>query len=152
MNPIVNTGVIIGTKIIGAKITPCFVWEKANVDLQITPNFKLSEFECPCKNCNIQFMSVPFVYKLQGLRDHLAIAIHLNSGYRCSAYQQELRDQGYPTAKNLSQHELGNAGDITCQHMSRLKLLASQYFKAIGTAKNWMHVDGRNDKTRRWGY
>lgn len=152
MNPIVNTGVVIGTKIINAKIMALFVWEKGKTDLEVTDNFKLSEFECPCKNCNMQFMAIRFVYKLQALRDHLAIPINVNSGYRCSAYQQELRDQGYKTAKGISQHELGNAADITCQHMSRLKLLASQYFKAIGTAKNWMHVDGRSDKTRRWSY
>jgi len=144
-------------------MTPIFVWKKGTLATynKVTENFSLDEFECSCNHssCVQQFMSVPFITQLQGLRNIAGIPIKMRSAFRCTHYQNFLRTAKKPdgtlrfkTAKKLSQHELGNAGDIECDDMDALTVLASDYFKAIGNGRTWMHVDGRVDKIRRWGY
>lgn len=161
MNPVVNTGIVVGYKIITARMMPLFVWRKGHLGKynKISDNFSLEEFECNCSQCDVQMMAIPFIYKLQAMRDEIGMALKVNEGFRCKYYQEFLRNAKkedgtpkYKTAKNVSQHELGNAADIEAENVQLLKGTAPKYFRAIGTASNWIHVDGRTDKIRRWNY
>jgi hypothetical protein len=49
---------------------------------------------------------------------------------------------------------LGNAADISVSSLTTLNLLpiVEKKFKSIGIANNFLHVDLRDDKARRWKY
>lgn len=118
---------------------------------QITAHFGRTEFECPC-GCPDQKIAVNLVAKLEEVRAALGEPIRVTSGYRCRAYQEDLARRGYETAKGISQHELGNAADITTDAMASLQALVVKRFKAVGVARTFIHVDLREDTTRRWFY
>lgn len=120
---------------------------------QLSRNFTGREFECPCGLCEIQRVSSELVERLQVIRDAVDAPIIVTSGYRCKEYQELLRKRGYETATGTSTHELGQAADIVIAGTkSRFVWYAEMLFKAIGDGGNWMHVDLRRDKVRRWGY
>lgn len=121
---------------------------------QLSEHFNGREFECPCGACTLQVVQPGLIEKLEALRVALGQPIRVTSGFRCQAHQASLRERGYPTAKGVSQHELGGAADLTCEpaHIERLKRLACDHFKAVGVAETWLHVDVRQDQTRRWEY
>src|SRR4051812_44107418 len=73
--------------------------------------FVASEFDCPCGACSRTIIDEELVAKLTKLRLSLG-ATHINSGYRCQRYQDELRLRGYETALGVSQHTLGKAADV----------------------------------------
>lgn len=129
-----------------------FTWQKGQFK-QLSKNFNSYEFECPCVNisCIEQKISKDLVDNLQKLRDDVQDVVSVTSAYRCPAYQQELTQRGYKTAKN-SQHVLGNAADIVSRNMYALGAAVFKYFRAVGTAKNFFHVDERRDKDRTWTY
>lgn len=130
-----------------------YKWQKG-VRTAITKDFNTSEFACPCKNaaCDTQIISAILIANLQSLRNDVGIPIGVNSAYRCSLYQAELKLRGYETAVGISQHELGKAADLRCSDLLSLVSKAERYFKAIGIAKSFIHVDERSDKIRRWRY
>ena len=130
---------------------------KKHSNTRISAHFVSSEFECPCNHpsCVDQEISDSLIKKLEDLRVEFDLPISINSGYRCAEKQQDLRDQGYETATGKSTHELGKAVDIRPTDLSNMKDLGKllpKYFKAIGTAKTFFHVDERDDKERRWSY
>lgn len=59
---------------------------------------------------------------------------------------------GFETSAGVSQHELGNAADITSMSFKRLGEMLPEEFNAIGTGRTFYHVDTRDDKERRWSY
>lgn len=135
-----------------------FVWTKGERKV-LAPNFSTPEFECHCadKSCVGQRISVSLVASLQKLAEDIKLPLIITSGYRCAAHQAALRASGLETAAGVSQHELGRAVDIQPRPldggtMKRLAERAGLYFKAIGTAKRFIHVDERSDKIRRWTY
>lgn len=119
----------------------------------MSPNFRATEFDCPCGQCTETQIDEDLVSKLQQLRD-TAGSIKINSGYRCANYQEELRKRGYETAKGVSQHELGKAADICIAGLTgpQMEEKAKELFKAIGVGRYFVHVDLRDDKERRWTY
>lgn len=127
-------------------------WNKAD-RIQYSKHFSLQEFNCKCTNvsCVSQLLSTELLAKLERVRILYGLPIKVTSGYRCQAHQKYLAASGLETATN-SQHCLGNAADITGPDLVKLDLLCSQEFKAVGRAKSFIHVDLREDKTRRWGY
>jgi hypothetical protein len=130
----------------------CYLWMKGERH-QISKDFVTTEFDCPCKNagCQEQRISAAHIEKLQEVRNEVG-AIRINSGYRCALHQEELRQQGYETAKGISTHQLGHASDIKAIDMAALLRACERRFKAIGVARSFLHVDERSDKVRRWGY
>jgi len=129
-----------------------FYWRKGNFN-KLSKNFTSSEFECKGDDTgNVQKIAKSLVTKLQSLRDELGYSIKITSGYRSPEYQQKLKEDGLQTAKTTSQHELGNAVDMTCKNIKELTELSKKHFKAIGIAKNFIHVDLRSDKERTWSY
>lgn len=132
-----------------------YVWTKGQ-NLNLTADFTTIEFACPCKHlsCQEQRIAVELVDKLQTIRSAVGSSIRVSSGFRCRAHQADLSKKGYETAKGISQHELGRAADISSSALPTLELrkTVKQFFKAIGTANNFLHVDLRADKERAWGY
>jgi uncharacterized protein YcbK (DUF882 family) len=129
------------------------VWAKEE-KAKLSAHFSTEEFECKCalETCGPQRVSARLVALLEETRTDYGLPIRVTSGFRCQGYQAQLRAQGYETAKGLSQHELGRAADIAGTDMRLLEVAASEYFKAIGIARTFVHVDLRADKERRWTY
>ncbi len=58
-------------------------------DFQITENFNLTEFQCPC--CHSVMTHPQLAACLQRLRAALGRPITLTSGYRCAAHNTKVR-------------------------------------------------------------
>lgn len=122
---------------------------------QVSANFQVHEFECPCKNCSETLIAPRLLELLEDLRVRFGMPIQIHSGYRCRNHQDELRAQGYETAKGISSHEQGWAADLSVPGCSGIELsLLARFvgFMAVGTAPTWIHVDLRQGKERRWIY
>lgn len=117
-------------------------------------HFSTAEFACKCTlpTCTGQRASIALVQRLEGMRTTLGMPLSIHSGFRCSQHQQELRDQGLETAVGTSQHELGNAADVSAPQMAQLLTACKQAFKAVGAARSFIHVDLRSDRVRYWSY
>ncbi|MEK7499904.1 MAG: D-Ala-D-Ala carboxypeptidase family metallohydrolase, partial [Patescibacteria group bacterium] len=114
------------------------------------------EFDCKCNNpdCTKTYIDDAALLKLESLRDLIGYPIRINSGYRCSKHQQELRDKGLQTAKGTSNHETGSAFDVSCENMTGEELATEAKrvgFSGIGTAPTWVHIDTREIITE-WLY
>jgi len=115
---------------------------------QISENFYLSEFECNCGKCimpdDVKKNIIKLVEKyLQFLRDIINEPIHINSGYRCEAYNRQVGGVKY------SQHKLGTAADISAESMSpsRLRGIIKFHLPSIpgmGSYDNFTHIDNRD--------
>lgn len=116
----------------------------------LSQNFSTKEFTCPCGICRDQRVSKALIDKLQRIRDVVG-PITVTSGFRCALYQEALKKRGYKTAKK-SMHLEGQAADIVAADMDKLLEECEKEFQAIGIAKNFLHVDLRTDKKRRWAY
>ena len=124
-------------------------------NLQITPHFNSNEFDCPCSYCNHTLIHPDLPKFLELMRHILGSKLSITSAYRCPEYQKQLTFKGYETAKGISQHNLGNAVDVTngVSLGTELEDAAKEAgFMSIGVGKNWIHVDLRMDKERRWYY
>jgi uncharacterized protein YcbK (DUF882 family) len=133
-----------------------YIWDKGD-NLWINNWFKTAEFECKCSNkeCVEQKIAVELVNRLTEIREYTKSPMRITSGYRCSKHQEEIRNSGTSTVvAKKSTHELGNAADISVSSLTTLNLLlvAEKKFKSIGIANNFLHVDLRDDKVRRWKY
>jgi uncharacterized protein YcbK (DUF882 family) len=127
---------------------------KKGSGLQLTPNFSTFEFDCPCPDCKVTTITDELPGKLQAMRDILGCQLRVTSGYRCANYQEQLRLRGFETAKGISQHELGNAADLSNGVTPGVELedAARQAgFVSVGVGKQWVHVDLRPGY-RRWTY
>src|SRR5690606_20829631 len=127
------------------------IYFKRGENPQLSRNFTGREFECPCGLCEIQRVSSELVERLQVIRDAVDAPIIVTSGYRCKEYQELLRKRGYETAMRTPTHELRQAADIVnAGTKSRFVWYAEMLFIAIGDGGNWMLVDLRRYKVRRW--
>jgi len=118
-------------------------------DIQLTKNFKKSEFACPC--CGENKIEVKLVQCLQKLRDAIGKPIIINSGYRCLQHNKSLGSQ------NTSQHVKGKAADIRINGMTPydVKIMAEENVKefregGIGIYNSFTHVDIRDNGPTRW--
>lgn len=133
-----------------------YVWNKGEA-LWVNNWFKTTEFECKCSNkeCIEQKIAVELVNRLTDIREYTKSPMRITSGYRCTKHQEEIRNSGTSTVvAKKSTHELGNAADISVSSLTTLNLLpiVEKKFKSIGIANNFLHVDLRDDKVRRWKY
>jgi uncharacterized protein YcbK (DUF882 family) len=132
-----------------------YIWPKGRAHSRLSKFFMPAEFECHCTgDCGEQRISIELIRRLDEVRAELGEPISVTSGYRCEDRQEQLRGLGLKTvaAGNRSQHELGNAADLTTKNMAALESLLSSKFDAIGVAKKFLHVDMRSDKKRCWKY
>lgn len=133
---------------------PVFSYDK-QAGRQISDHFHSSELNCPCDVCRVTLVDTELVLRLEKLREGLGTTLTITSGYRCHNYQNELKLRGYEVASGTSQHELGKAADVTNGVALGIELedeARKAGFLAVGVGKNWVHVDVRLDKERRWVY
>ena len=133
-----------------------YIWNKGE-NLWMNNWFKTKEFECKCTNkeCIDQRISVELIDRLTKLRLEVNSPIRINSGFRCSKHQEAIRNSGVSTVvAKKSTHELGDAADISVSSLIVPVTVpfAEKHFKSIGVANNFLHVDLRDDKVRRWKY
>lgn len=124
------------------------------VSVQLSKNFKSTEFDCKCKDsCNQTTISKQLLKYLQQIRDHFNKSVNINSGYRCEAHN---KDVGGVTN---SYHRNGEAADISVKDVKPLDV--ARYAESIGikgiglyeTDKDgyFVHVDIRTTKSFWYG-
>jgi len=86
-------------------------------DFQITQNFNLKEFECPC--CGLVMIDKRLVDYLQAIRNEYGAPIITSSGYRCQQHNL------YVGGKERSDHLYGLAADITTEKIHGYNELGS---------------------------
>lgn len=122
---------------------------------RLSQHFWAYEFDCRCGKCEYTLVAQSLVDRLERLRALTGYGIDVINGYRCEAYQENLRARGYETAKGVSSHQKGLAADIVCGAFDG-KMLAEKARKAgfrnIGTGRRFIHVDEREGGPREWGY
>jgi uncharacterized protein YcbK (DUF882 family) len=113
-------------------------------DIQLSKNFKLSEFVCP-EGRNEVYVDMKLIAKLQQLRDLVGKPVIVLSGYRSPSYNGLIGG-----AKN-SRHMMGDAADIKVSGLtpSEVAKLAEKIgFDGIGVYYSWTHVDTRGYKAK----
>lgn len=128
----------------------------------VSTHFYAHNFDCPCGDCSFTFIDTYLIDLLEKLRAELGCPVFIThgGGYRCDRYQAHLGELGYETAPGRSTHQDGKASDLkTDTHTGdQLELAARKIgFRAVGTAKTWIHVDTRDwdnpqGRDRRWTY
>ena len=144
----------------------------------LTPNLSRSEFACPCSHieCNRTPIDFELVTAIQEMADHFManadwlkvkrIAVNINSGYRCKAYDREMKlKNGLDfNTKKMSEHVWGLAADHWFEYVlqdgqrKRVSddIVASRYTElyigrcGIGRYTGRTHLDFRNGPSARW--
>lgn len=117
-------------------------------DIQLTKNFKLSEFQCPDGSESVK-LEMRGVTMLQALREALGVPVTIASGYRTDAYNARIG--GAPD----SYHKRGMAWDVkTRLHPLDVAKAAERVgFMGIGiythNGQRFVHLDIRASK-RYW--
>lgn len=133
-------------------------WDRGKGE-QITDHFHALEFECQCGRCVGQRISVEIISRLELIRRDVGHRpLRITEGFRCSSYQNYLRNAKkpdgtpkYKTSVGVSQHQLGNAVDFLSGGYVHLQHIRP-VFRAIGDGNTFFHVDLRDDKERYWIY
>ena len=118
-------------------------------DIQLTKNFRLSEFRC--KHCGKVMVDMDLVRVLQKMRDRLG-RIDIPIAYRCPEFNAAVCAND-PKANPNSYHIHGKAADIHCDHEYNEKLrdIAEECgARGIGLYDTFVHVDVGSK--RRWDY
>ena len=127
--------------------------------MQITPHFKLSEFQCrdgaPYPERWIASRLRPLCEQLEILRQHLGAPITISSGYRTPEYNRRIG------GARQSQHVEGRAADIIVKgiradrvHALALTLHTNGDLKlgGLGQYPTFTHLDIRpGTRLARWG-
>ena len=110
-----------------------------DLDVVVTPNFKVREFCSPRDSDNIFFpIGVELANGLQLMRDVLDRPIRITSAYRSPDYNKSIGGAKY------SRHMSGCAADIQVDGITMLNLAgvaAMCGFQRIGISSNFVHID-----------
>jgi uncharacterized protein YcbK (DUF882 family) len=105
---------------------------------QLTPNFTLDEFRCPCCRDVRHDSALALAKRLQMVRDVYG-PMRIVSGFRCP------RQNEHVGGKMFSQHLVGLAADILCfddaDRYRLLKLLIDLHFLRLGIGSGFIHAD-----------
>ena len=113
---------------------------------QLTKNFNLREFQCPCcrKVPDVDDQEFVELYEsLQSLRNNCKLPIYINSGFRCTIHNIEVG--GVKT----SQHLKGHAADIIAPPLTipvlfeQVKTIQRFVDGGILVYETFIHVDVR---------
>lgn len=113
-------------------------------DIQLTKNFKLSEFECDYKGNVKVMLDMNLVLELQKLRDIVGRPIDISSGYRTPEKNRSL-----PNSSPRSKHLSGIAVDLNIDGMSVEEvyfIVKHLQFNGIGLYDGHIHLDIRDKK------
>ena len=116
-------------------------------ELELTPYFSLSEFNCPC--CRRVMLHPRLLSKLTELREIIGRPVYITSGYRCTEYNRKVG------GLVNSYHLIGLAADIKVRDINILELLEvceELDFTGIGLyeKKDFLHLDVRPTRHTRW--
>lgn len=109
-----------------------------DTNIQISRNFKLSEFRCHCGKEHVE-LDMELAEKLQVLRDLLGDPLTVAVGYRCPEHNAKT-----PNADPNSWHKFGKAADIkSSRHAPEevFYLAKKAGFNGVGLYDTWVHVD-----------
>lgn len=96
--------------------------------VQLSPNFKTSEFHCKGKNCcDSTLIDEKLVEWLQKIRDHFGVSVNVNSGYRCEKHNKNVG------GSSSSHHMKGMAADIVVKGKTPREV--AQYAEKIGVQR-----------------
>ena len=122
--------------------------------VQLSKNFKSTEFDCNGKGCcSGTPIATELVKVLQNVRDHFGVSVDLNCGYRCPVHNAKTKG-----ASKTSQHMNGNAADIVVKGVHPVRV--ARYLETIGFAgrigcytwddkgSGFVHVDVRGTNSR----
>lgn len=115
-------------------------------DIQISENFRLSEFESP--DTKEVMVDPELVKKLQMLRDYLGVPVNVTSGYRTPEHNKKVG------GVERSQHKYGKAADIWARGKSHEEVSQAAEkigFDGVGRYDGFTHVDVRGYRAR-WNY
>lgn len=129
------------------------IWGRSDLTKWSSKYFSAKEMECKCGICHRQVMDDKLIELINYVREEVGVPITITSAFRCERWQQKLRGDGLQTAKGRSTHEMGQAVDLRCSDMEKLKNAIEKHFEpySIGYAASFYHVDMRPGK-RRWKY
>ena len=125
-------------------------------------NFTADEMRCKCGTCAMPINDpefVSFMRMAQGLRDFLDFPWRLNSGYRCSRYNDQIYvDQGSEPGEHLDGPHTKGAMDIGVSFERMYLLVKGAMAREMGVgvkqhgpvAKRYVHLD--NLGSRFWTY
>lgn len=117
---------------------------KKGVKENLSKNFKSSEFDCKCNQCNSTQIDPLLVAFLQKIRDRFNAPVVINSAYRCAVHNKAVGG-----AKN-SKHLYGSAADIVVNGVKPVEV--AKYAESIGVLgiglyENFVHIDTRIQKS-----
>lgn len=119
--------------------------KKASGETKISANFKVKEFACKDGSDTVKIDTVTVGY-LQKARDKFEVPIHVNSGYRTSAYNKKVG------GSTNSYHVKGQAVDHHTNGKVDLMKLA-KFYESIGCLgiivypnSGFVHIDSRTKK------
>lgn len=109
-----------------------------------TPNFKISEFRCPCCKDGDKVIKPDLLEALQKLRDLFQKPMRISSGYRCPEHNKTV------SGASCSAHLTGHAADIEdferhLQHFCTPEILERCGLWAEGFEDTpvWVHLQVR---------
>lgn len=141
-------------KLVAGKGDAMNVYTKGKA-VQLSKNFKSTEFDCNGKGCCTTTPIDPkLVEVLQNIRDHFAISVHLNCGYRCPKHNAAVSG-----ASARSKHMEGLAADIVVRGVHPVSV--ARYIETIpgfagrigcytwdDAGHGFVHVDVRGTNSR----
>ncbi len=121
-------------------------------DQQLSENFRVREFRCPCGQCGPEFpIDDALVVYLQKIRDHFGAPVNISSGYRCQAFNQKAG------GSENSNHKKGRAADIWVEGYLKNPRAVAQYAESIGIpgiglyegskGQYFVHIDSRDSRS-----
>jgi uncharacterized protein YcbK (DUF882 family) len=123
---------------------------------QITEHFTWGEARCHCSECSgwgdeqVQAEIRKTAAWAEEIRTILGWPVHINSWYRCRAYQHRINPE-----VTDSQHCLGKAIDVTVKQLSPStvqKILAKrrELVRGLGRYSGFTHADRRDGPPATW--
>lgn len=123
--------------------------------VQLSANFKSTEFDCHGKGCCTTTPIDPkLVELLQNIRDHFGVSVNLNCGYRCPVHNAQVSG-----ASKTSKHMEGLAADIVVKGVHPVRV--ARYIETIpgfvgrigcytydDKGSGFVHVDVRGTNSR----
>lgn len=116
----------------------------------ISKYFKREEFACKC-GCGYDPVDTELLFILTSIRESFGQPVTITSGCRCPNHN------AYVGGVVNSQHIFGKAADVIVRGVAPQvvgafleQMYPDKY--GIGVASNFVHVDSRDDKPRRWTY
>lgn len=98
---------------------------KKGVAVQLSKNFKSTEFDCHGKNCCKETpIHEDLIEIVQKVRDHFGVPVTINSGYRC-----EVHNANVGGASKTSYHMKGQAVDIVVKNVH--PVIVARYIETL---------------------